>query len=73
VFGPTPSKYQSDEIDRTGAISRCEDDMMRMMLYEAAQSIFHSTKADSFLGMPYLPTARYSIKKFVHAVQLAGG
>ena len=44
VFGLTPSKYQSGEIDRTGAISRCGDDMMRMMLYEAAQSMFHSTK-----------------------------
>src|SRR5213082_639840 len=31
VFGLTPSRYQSGEIDRTGA--------MRMMLYEAAQSM----------------------------------
>ena len=37
VFGLTPAKYQSGEIDRTGAISRCGDDMMRVMLYEAAQ------------------------------------
>ena len=37
VFGLTPSKYQSGEINRTGAISRCGDEMMRMMLYEAAQ------------------------------------
>jgi transposase len=44
AFGLTPSKYQSGEIDRTRAISRCGDDMMRMMLYEAAQSMFHSTK-----------------------------
>ena len=45
VFGLTPSKYQSGEIDRTGAISRCGDDMMRVMLYEAAQSMLvHSTK-----------------------------
>jgi transposase len=36
VFGLTPSKYQSGEVDRTGAISRCGDEMMRMMLYEAA-------------------------------------
>ena len=36
VLGLTPSKYQSGEINRTGAISRCGDDMMRMMLYEAA-------------------------------------
>jgi transposase len=39
VFGLTPAKYQSGEIDRTGAISRCGDEMMRMMLYEAAQSM----------------------------------
>ena len=39
VFGLTPSKYQSGEINRTGAISKCGDDMMRMMLYEAAQSM----------------------------------
>ena len=37
VFGLTPAKYQSGENDRTGAISQCEDEMMRMMLYEAAQ------------------------------------
>src|SRR5712671_3192184 len=36
VFGLTPSKYQSGEIDRTGAISKCGDEMMRVMLYEAA-------------------------------------
>ena len=45
VFGLTPSKYQSGENDRTGAISRCGDEMMRMMLYEAAQSmLMRSTK-----------------------------
>ena len=36
VFGLTPSRYQSGESDRTGGISRCGDEMMRMMLYEAA-------------------------------------
>src|SRR5216117_4548212 len=35
VFGLTPSRYQSGEINRTGAISKCGDKMMRMMLYEA--------------------------------------
>jgi transposase len=45
VFGLTCAKYQSGEIDRSGAISRCGDEMMRVMLYEAAQSmLFHSTK-----------------------------
>src|SRR5438034_933236 len=37
VFGLTPAKYQSGESDRTGAISKCGDEMMRVMLYEAAQ------------------------------------
>src|SRR3979411_849308 len=37
AFGLTPSKYQSGEINRTGAISKCGDEMMRVMLYEAAQ------------------------------------
>ncbi len=45
VFGLTCAKYQSGEMDRSGAISRCGDEMMRTMLYEAAQSmLFHSTK-----------------------------
>src|SRR5258705_10624430 len=37
VFGLTPSKYQSGQINRTGAVSKCGDEMMRVMLYEAAQ------------------------------------
>src|SRR5262245_48826173 len=37
VFGLTPSRHQSGESDRPGAISRCGDEMMRSMLYEAAQ------------------------------------
>ncbi len=44
VFGLTCSKYQSGEIDRSGRISRCGDEMMRVMLYEAAQSMPHSKK-----------------------------
>ena len=34
VFGLTCSRYQSGEVDRSGEISRCGDEMMRMMLYE---------------------------------------
>jgi len=45
VFGLTCAKYQSGEVDRSGAISRCGDEMMRTMLYEAAQSMLcHSTR-----------------------------
>src|SRR6187399_790770 len=44
VFGLTSSRYQSGEIDWSGKISRCGDEMMRTMLYEAAQSMMHSKK-----------------------------
>jgi transposase len=45
VFGLTPSRYQSGERDRTGGISRCGDEMMRAMLYEAAHiMLVRSTK-----------------------------
>jgi len=35
VMGLTPCKYQSGQSDRTGAISKCGDEMLRVMLYEA--------------------------------------
>jgi transposase len=45
VFGLTCSRDQSGERDRPGAISRCGDEMVRAMLYEAAQSMLvHSTR-----------------------------
>src|SRR5579871_5779479 len=44
VFGLKSSRYQSGEIDWNGRISRCGDEMMRTMLYEAAQSMLHSKK-----------------------------
>src|ERR1700750_537691 len=44
VFGLTCSKYQSGEIDRSGRISRCGDEMMRVMLYAAAQSMLRAKK-----------------------------
>ena len=37
VFKLTCAKYQSSEVDWSGKISRCGDEMMRVMLYEAAQ------------------------------------
>src|ERR1700677_2457873 len=48
-FGLTPSKYQSGEIDRSGRISRCGDEMMRVMLYEAAQIMLTRTNKWSWL------------------------
>jgi transposase len=44
VFGLTCAKYQSGEVDRSGKISRCGDEMMRVMLYEASQSMMRSKK-----------------------------
>lgn len=45
AFGLTPSKYQSGEINRSGAISKCGDEMVRVMLYEAAHiMLVRSTK-----------------------------
>ncbi|WIG53945.1 MAG: Mobile element protein [Afipia sp.] len=38
-FGLTPRRYQSGQTDRLGGISKCGDDMMRAMLYEAAIAI----------------------------------
>ena len=49
AFGLTCSRDQSGERDRPGAISRCGDEMMRMMLYEAAQSMLVHVKKWSWL------------------------
>ena len=62
VFGLTCSKYQSGEIDRNGRISRCGDEMMRVMLYEAAQSMMNSKKW-SWLKAWAMQTARRRGKK----------
>jgi transposase len=48
-FGLTPSRHQSGESDRPGSISRCGDEMMRMMLYEAAQVMLTRTNKWSWL------------------------
>ena len=53
VFGLTCSKYQSGEIGRSGRISRCGDEMMRVMLYEAAQSMLTRTTNCSTLNPEY--------------------
>jgi transposase len=49
VFGLTPSKHQSGEIDRMGGISKCGDPMMRTVLFEAAQSMLTRTIKWSWL------------------------
>jgi transposase len=69
VFGLTPSKYQSGENDRTGAISRCGDEMMRMMLYEAAQSMLVRSTKWSWLKDWAMKIARHrGMKKAIVAL-----
>ena len=69
VFGLTPSKYQSGEINRTGAISKCGDEMMRVMLYEAAQSMLTRTIKWSWLKAWAMKIARHrGMKKAIVAL-----
>src|SRR5712671_4554873 len=69
VFGLTPSRYQSGEIDRPGAISRCGDEMMRAMLYEAAQIMLVRKAKWSWLKAWAMKIARQrGIKKAIVAL-----
>ena len=69
VLGLTPAKYQSGENDRTGAISRCGDEMMRIMLYEAAQSMLVRTAKWSWLKAWAMKIARHrGMKKAIVAL-----
>jgi transposase len=58
VLGLTPCKYQSGESDYTGAISKCGDEMMRVMLYEAAQILLTRTVRWSWLKAWAMQIAR---------------
>ena len=58
VLGLTPSKYQSGEINRTGTISKCGDEMMRVMLYEAAQILLVRSAKWSWLKAWAMQIAR---------------
>jgi transposase len=69
VFGLTPSRYQSGEINRTGAISRCGDEMMRAMLYEAAHIMLVRLAKWSWLKAWAMKIARQrGIKKAIVAL-----
>jgi transposase len=59
VFGLTPARYQSGEIDRSGAISRCGDEMMRAMLYEAAHILLVRVAKWSWLKAWAMKIARH--------------
>ena len=63
VFGLTPARYQSGEIDRSGAISRCGDEMMRTVLYEAAQSVLTRMEKWSWLKAWAMKIARHRGRK----------
>src|ERR1700739_4662695 len=63
VFGLTCSRDQSGERDRPGAISRCGDEMMRAMLYEAAQSMLRSKKWSWLKAWAMHIARRVGIKK----------
>jgi transposase len=69
VFGLTPSRHQSGESDRTGRISRCGDEMMRMMLYEAAQTMLMCSAKWSWLKAWAMKIARHrGMKKAIVAL-----
>jgi transposase len=69
VFGLTPSKYQSGEINRTGAISKCGDEMIRVMLYEAAQTMLVRSTKWSWLKAWAMKIARHrGMKKAIVAL-----
>ena len=60
VFGLTPRRHQSGEIDRIGGISKCGDAMMRRLLFDAAHVMMTRTIRWSWLkawGMKSLDTA----------------
>src|SRR5256885_122031 len=68
VFGLTCAKYQSGETDRSGRISRCGDEMMRVMLYEAAQSMMNSKKWSWLKAWAMQIARRRGMKKAIVAL-----
>jgi transposase len=68
VFGLTCARYQSGEVDWSGRISRCGDEMMRVMLYEAAQSMLHSKKWSWLKAWAMQIARRRGMKKAVVAL-----
>ena len=68
VFGLTCSRYQSGEVDWSGEISRCGDEMMRSMLYEAAQSMLRSKKWSWLKAWAMQIAKRRGMKKAIVAL-----
>ena len=68
-MGLTPCRHQSGESDRTGAISKCGDEMMRVMLYEAAQILLVRSTRWSWLKVWAMQIARRcGLKKAIVAL-----
>jgi transposase len=57
-FGLTPRRWQSGEVDRSGAISKAGDEMMRTLLYEAATTLMGRVQRFSWLKSWALRLAR---------------
>ena len=68
VFGLTCAKYQSGEIEWSGRISRCGDEMMRAMLYEAAQAMMRSQKWSWLKAWAMQIARRRGMKKAIVAL-----
>jgi transposase len=68
VFGLTCAKYQSSEIDRSGRISRCGDEMMRVMLYEAARRMLSLKKWSWLKAWAMQIARRRGMKKAIVAL-----
>ena len=69
MFGLTPAQHQSGESDRPGAISKCGDEMMRVILYEAAQIMLVRSTKWSWLKAWAMKIARHrGMKKAIVAL-----
>ena len=68
VFGLTCSRHQSGEVDWSGKMSRCGDEMMRTMLYEAAQSMLRSKKWSWLKAWAMQIARRRGMKKAIVAL-----
>ena len=66
--GLTCAKYQSGESERSGRISRCGDEMMRVMLYEAAQAMLHSKRWSWLKAWAMKIARRRGMKKAIVAL-----
>ena len=69
VYGLTPRRHQSGEIDRMGSISKCGDAMVRTTLFEAAQAMLTRTIRRSWLKAWGMKIARHrGMKRAIVAV-----